>query len=181
MGDLIIDLPRVICTFLQIFISTALIKTLEIFLYFLGMSRCIGLVIVLRGRIMTFSFLLFNVEFMNFLSGKFFKIIVRISFNLNFLTCDNFQPVFIDHFCFYLHIGVIIWRFGDVMLTGVACWWVFYDKLVWVIILLLLFEFFVVKYFLGYGHFGDVRMLLRKRWVFWWWNLIFWDWSLLLN
>lgn len=46
--------------------------------------------------------------------------------------------------------------------------------------MLLLFEFFVIKNFLGYWHFGDIR-LLWKRWCFWWGYLSFGDGPLFIN
>jgi len=57
---------------------------------------------------MGFTSFFIDVKFGNFLSGQFFKVIIRVSFNLNFLTCDNFEFIFIDHLSFYVHIGVII-------------------------------------------------------------------------
>lgn len=130
---------------------------------------------------MSFTFLLLNVNFCNFLSGKFFKIIIRVTFHLNFLTGDNFKFVFVDHLSFNLQIGIIIWWFWEIMLTGITCGRVFYNELIGIVILLLLFEFFVIKYFLGYGHFRNIGLLLWKRRCFCWRYLSFRDGSLFIN
>lgn len=95
-------------------------------------------------------------DFSYFLSGKFLKIIIWVTFYFNLLACCYFHFMFSNHLSFNLNIWIIIWWFWYIINACITSWWILdYDDIImWWILIWILLKFFVVQNFLSDRHFA---------------------------
>lgn len=109
-----VHLSRFLVVFLLVFLFSAVfIKGFEESFDVLWISGKISFVTAFHRAILIYllmaSLLSLFVDFGYLLSCQFLQIVIRITLNLNFLTCDNFHFMFVDHFSFYLKVRVVVW------------------------------------------------------------------------
>ena len=95
-------------------------------------------------------------KFGYFLSGKFLKIIIGITFYLNLLACCYFHFMLSNHLSFNLNVWIIIWLFWYIINTCITSGWIFHydDIIMWRILIWILFKLFIVQNFLSDRHFA---------------------------
>ncbi len=122
-------------------------------------------------------------DFCYLLPGQLLQVVVRVAFNLNLLTRNDFHLMLVYHFCLYLKVWVVIGRLWKVVLTHITRGWIFYydlTLLAGLVLTCVLFLLFVVKDLLCNWHFTkfwSIRCMFLGIFQI----LCFWCWPLFIN